>query len=86
MLHDTALMLFEVLRNRPTHIHIHAIFTESLVVLVGSRSHGHSKLLHLLTVSDHASVVVAQDGEWPANQTRVEDTLARGIEIVAIDQ
>jgi hypothetical protein len=43
-------------------------------------------LLHLLTVSDHASVVVAQDGEWPANQTRVEDTLARGIEIVAIDQ
>jgi len=24
MLHDTALMLFEVLRNRPTHIHIHA--------------------------------------------------------------
>jgi hypothetical protein len=24
MLHDTALMLFEVLRNRPPHIHIHA--------------------------------------------------------------
>jgi hypothetical protein len=24
MLHDTALMLFEVLRNRPPHIHLHA--------------------------------------------------------------
>lgn len=85
MLHDTALMLFEVLRNRPTHIHIHAIFMESLLVLVGNRSHGHSKLLHLLTASDHASVVVAQDGEWFANQARVENSLATGIEIVAID-
>jgi hypothetical protein len=52
-------------------------------VLVRGRSHGHPELLHLLAPGDHAPIVVAQDRQRPANEARIEDMLARGIEIVA---
>jgi hypothetical protein len=57
-----------------------------LLDLVHRHRHLDAQILHFLTARNDAAVIVAEHGHWPINQVRPEHTLARDIEIVAVDQ
>src|SRR5581483_6823252 len=48
--------------------------------------HRHAQVFHFLAAGDNAAVVVAQHNERDALKPRLEDALARAVEVVDVDQ
>jgi len=83
------------LHDAPAHIAVervvagpydNAFALEHLAAQVPRRTHFHTKGLGLVRPGDDAAIVVRQDDDRLAAQARLEDPLARCVEVVAINE
>ena len=81
--HPRAHIAIERVIARP---HDHAVGIDALPADMPGLAHGDAERLGFIRARDHAAVIVRQHDDRPAAQLRLKHALARGIEIVAVDE
>ncbi len=61
-------------------------FIQLLSPLEKRRAHRHSRFLHLFRPGDHAPIIVREHRHRFVSERRVEDALAGGVEVLAVDK